>query len=118
MCCSYKRTCFDHDRHVGHSSRLGYTCNLQWTTNCQDNTIKRYVDTDRKSNLQRTRQKREETKLKPKRSIVKFHATNVTCNSCIYHHQVLTCNMQNVHQARCLRYNCHASINVDCEYIV
>ena len=82
--------------------------------NCQDHKIKRYVDTDRNSNLQRTRQKQEEKKFQPKQSIVKFHATNVTCNSCIYHYQVLTCNMQNMHQARCLRYNCHVSINVDC----
>ena len=42
----------------------------------------------------RTRQKREEKKFQPKRLIIKFHATNVTCNLCIYHHQVQTCNMQ------------------------
>ena len=99
-----------------HCSRRGCTCNLQRMANCQDHKIKRYVDTDRNSNLQRTRQKREETKFQPRRSIVKFHATNVTCNSCIYNHQVLTYNMQNMYQASCLRYNCHVSVNVDCEY--
>ena len=101
-----------------HSSRRGYTWNLRRMPNCQDHKIKRYVDTDRNSNLQRTRQKREEKKFQLKRSVVKFHATNVTCNSGIFHHQVLTCNMQNIHQARSLRYNCHVSINVDCEYTV
>ena len=92
-----KRTCFDHiDRHVGQRSRREYSYNLQRMANIQDHNIKRCVDTDTNSNWQRTRQKREEKKFQPKRLIVKFHATkfNVTCNSCIYHYQVLTCNMQ------------------------
>ena len=39
----------------------------QRMADCQDHKIKRHVDMDRKSNLQRIRQKREETKFQPKR---------------------------------------------------
>ena len=68
------------------------------TTKSRDmwSRIQTQIGKDTNSNWQRTRQKREENKFHPKRCIVKSHATNVTCKSCIYRYQVadVNCNDQ------------------------
>ena len=55
---------------MGQSSRREYSYNLQRIANNQDHKIKTNVDQDGNDILQRTRQKREEKRFQPKRSIV------------------------------------------------
>ena len=112
------RTCFDHiDRHVGQSARREYSYNLQRMAKLSrpQNQNQEICGQGKKLKLA-TNSKREETKIQTRSNQCQFYATTVTCNLYIYHHHVLTCNMQNMHQARYLQYNCHVSINRECEY--
>ena len=90
-----KRTCFDHDRYAfpGSSTTFQFkTRKLRQIVKGIQNLSKRH---EKNSNWHRTRNERKR-KFQLKRLIVRFHATklNVTCNSCICHYQVITCNMQ------------------------